>query len=171
MTSVDSSTDAHEFVQYMAEFNPTIKPGTPLWDLYVKEHDAEATAVVPRSRIAESLFPDAEPPSWAQADETTNYKIPSYSAWRSIPVRVNTTKMTGFLNTELGTFATAHLSLRITQSFNNRAPAIKVTRVGKYVDTDHLSDVDDYLLSLQEAAELAHTLLLLLDVVNETAGA
>lgn len=167
----NDTPDAHDFVQYMHEFNPAIKPGTAMWSLFVKEHESEATAVVPRNGIVESLFPDAEPPSWAQLDETNNYKIPSYCTWRSIPARVNTTKMTGHLNEDMNTFASAYLSLRITQSLHASEPAIKVTRVGKYVGADHLDDVDDYLLSLEEATELAHTLLLLLDVVNETAGA
>ena len=169
--SVDQSTDAHDFVDYMSEFNPTIKPGTAMWNLFVKEHENEATGVVRRSQIVEALFPDAEPPSWAQVDETVNYKIPMYSNWRSIAACVNTRRMTGFLNTDAGTFAAAHLKLRIVQNMTAREPAIKVTRVGKYVEADRLDDVDDYLLTLEEAAELAHTLLLLLDVVHESAGA
>ena len=171
MTTIDSSTDAHDFVQYMHEFNPNIKPGTPLWDLYVKEREDESTTGFPFKDMIENLYPDVEAPGWANPDETQAHRVPSCSRWSSIPARINLRRHYGFYNPDTRTYATPHLNLSIAQQVTAEEATVRVARLGTYETSERLEQLDAFTLTLDEATELAHTLLLLLDVVNETAGA
>ncbi|NIL74425.1 hypothetical protein [Rhodococcus sp. B10] len=167
-SDVERTTELDEFVQHMRQFEPSVQPESALWQLYEREHLDAATAVVDRYAIVDKLYPDAQAPHWAQLDETKDNRFPCNSYWQSVPASVPLRRMPGYINAQSGNFAVAHLKMHLQQNLRDRDPSVKVMRMGAtYTDSEHLDVLDQYNLTLDEAAHLAHTLLLLLDIAAE----
>lgn len=168
--SVDQTTHENtaqsEFAEYMAEDFPDVKPGSALWQLYAKERAGEDLCFMKATEIVEKLFPDAAAPEWAEGAETRNYYTPSMSNWQSIPVRVPLRRESGHADEHVG-FAPAHVSAALMQMMTSHEAYIQVDHTKEAIEGRGLERVNKMIMTLGEAAELAHGLLLLLDVALE----
>lgn len=145
-----------DFREYMRDDRPRVVEGSPLWFL---EHRAYNAA-----NISANLDELAGPgPDWAV--DKTFYSRQVWTEFLSEPLTLILGHHPGVRNG--ATLKRAHAKLQIVQGCNKAEPHI---RIGRYAQTDDqvLTEVDGsrYRFRLDEASELAHLLLLLVDVAR-----
>ncbi|WP_155957041.1 hypothetical protein [Rhodococcus sp. UNC23MFCrub1.1] len=174
--SVSDTTDKNqiedatqsEFADYMARNYGKVRPGSALWQLYAKERASDQARFVKATSVVEELYPELQCPRWAEEEETRNCVIPALSKWVSAPLRVLLRSEWGYTNEGVNTLALAHLDATLMRTLIGTEPYIQVTHHANPHDAANaLEKLDTIKLTLSEAAELAHGLLLLLDIATE----
>ena len=168
--SVDQTTNHHDvedtdLATYMAEFHPKIKPGSALWHLHARDFDY--ATVENKGNVLNVLYPELEAPAWSDAGETYESPTPARSLWRSVPIRLNLREERGVRHAE-NTVTFAHLSAYLMQEVSESEPCVNVTRRVYLNDDQRWKEWHAVRLTVSEATEFAHLLLLLVDIATDT---
>lgn len=165
MTSVDSSTDAHDFVQYMAEEHPRIPKGSPSWRQHLREFDY--STVEEQGNVLSVLFPEEQAPKWNDPGEATESATPARSLWQSLTSRLILREERGERH-DRHTVSFAHLNAYLMQEVSETSPLVNLTRTVYLPNDGKWKEWHAVRLTIGEATELAHLLLLLVDIATDT---
>jgi hypothetical protein len=154
----------HDFLEYMAEDHPTIREGSPSWRQYLREFDY--TTVEEKGSVLSALFPDNHAPSWSDVGETSESATPARSIWRSIPSRLILREERGERH-DRHTVSFAHLNAYLIQEVSETSPLVNITRTVYLPNDSKWKEWHAVRLTISEAAELAHLLLLLVDIATD----
>ncbi len=168
-TDADQSTEAAHFTEHMAENFPDVKHGSAAWEIHVRHEDSDQRTVYRNVDLATNLYPAKmdDAPAWADLDDTWNCTTPMFSCFRSLYLRVVLRRHKAYKDEDAGTVTLGHLRTRIEQTVDAAKPHIIVERYAPLTNGTGVSRVERTELELQEAADLAHNILLLLDAASE----
>ncbi|MDQ1201080.1 hypothetical protein [Rhodococcus sp. SORGH_AS_0303] len=169
---IDLDADLTEFEQYAREYFPKVSPKSPYYR--AEERAYEYSTWVPHNKVHEEVAPGVTTPVWHHEDSADE-------SWRPTPYSNGFVSGTHLvrISSELGATDVEGITFpsfaaRIIQGFNMREPVMEtwVSCVGSEGGGDstamkwlHKSRMR---LTLDEAAEVAKLLLLLVDVARDT---
>ncbi|OZD81814.1 hypothetical protein CH260_10395 [Rhodococcus sp. 05-2256-B2] len=169
--SVEQSTDRDDvedtdLATFMAENHKKAQPGSPLYGLYARDFDY--TTVESRGNVLNALYAErqAQAPGWMDDGETYESPTPARSLWRSVPIRLNLREERGQRDDDV--FMFAHLKAVLMQEVSESEPCVNLTRRTFLENDQKWKEWHSARLTISEATELAHMLLLLVDVATGT---
>lgn len=171
VTTVDQTTNNDDvedtdLATFMAENYKKVQPGSPLYGLYARDFDY--TTVESRGNVLNALYAErqAQAPGWMDDGETYESPTPARSLWCSIPLRLNLREERGQRSDDV--FMFAHLKAVLMQEVSESEPCVNLTRRTYLQDDRKWKEWHSARLTIGEATELAHMLLLLVDVATGT---
>lgn len=165
VTTINDGTEDTDIATYMADTYPKIQPESPLYELYARDYGY--TAVETKGNVINALYPERQAPGWSDDDEMCERDIPGDSLWRSVPSRLSLRQERGQRHAQdVVTFA--YLSAYLMQQVSESSPCVNLTRTVYLRDKQKWNEWHSFRLTIGEATELAHLLLLLVDVATDT---
>ena len=157
-----------EFAESEAQEYPNVKPGSALWRLHRREYDR--SYCVARQSIVDRVFPEARPPMWHEGLPAFS-EVPFKNAWNSPSASVVLANHKG-KESEHGTVQVPRLQATLMQQMTDAEPYVAMRRFERSAE-GHYTHIrgSSYFLRLPEATELAHLLLLFVDVARESGAA
>ncbi|OZF57025.1 hypothetical protein [Rhodococcus sp. 14-2470-1a] len=158
-------TEDEEFAQHMAESYPHVAEGSAHWTW--QRHIFDQSGWCEKENIQPELYGHiSDAPYWARAyDGFVPNRTPSQSGWESSEAEMRLRREPGKWNDDGLTLA--RLRLHIRQSVSSREPFLVLNMTSLDVETkDKLTKYRLTQLTLDEAIELAHLLLLTVDVAR-----
>ncbi|MBJ8340002.1 hypothetical protein JGU71_13985 [Antrihabitans sp. YC3-6] len=161
MSSPEPSSEASpdEFAAWMSRAHPDVARESALWRWH--RHDFEHAAVTDLT----SIRPPAE--KWISSNWTRYSDVAAQTEFCSVPLSVRLDRHAGELHKGQKQLTHAFASVQLAQVAVETAPIVELLRHGM-VDTDDVlpQPGSRYRLTLDEAAGLAHLLLLAVDVAR-----
>ncbi|MDV8021999.1 hypothetical protein [Rhodococcus sp. IEGM 1330] len=162
VATINDPNDDIEFAEYME--GSSIKPGTPAWEL--ERRAFNQTSVLELGSVIDTLYPEEHAPVWADPDEFHESRFPCNSIWKSLTLNMLLRRERG--KRFDGTMTMARLGLQLRMGVTSNEPYLMASKSCVDPDTNDFVEYHLSQLTIGEAVELAHLLLLMVDVATDT---